>query len=198
MTNLIIRLGGLDDTKAILNIYSRFIADTTATFEETIPTLEEYRERMRPIFEQYPCLICEESGRVIAYAYAHRHQQREAYRFSAELSIYLRPPYSGLGIGTAMYDALVELLRCQNVLTAYAAVSSPNPASAALHQRLGFHEAGVWKNAGYKLGQWRDVVWYEKSLGDYSERPNALIPVGRLSPDVVAGILSRANSRLVR
>ena len=55
--------------------------------------------------------------------------------------------------------------------TAYGCVTLPNEKSAALHLSLGFTEAGIFHNAGYKAGRWRDVIWYEKPLAPYDECP---------------------------
>lgn len=191
-----IRLGGLHDTDAILDIYSSYITDTAVTFEEVVPTREEYRERMAPIFAEYPCLICEQAGRAVAYAYAHRHQSRAAYRYGAELSIYSREGCTGHGIGRALYGALLELLRLQNVMTAYGGVATPNPASERLHESMGFNSVGVWRRTGYKLGEWRDVTWYERPLGDYPENPAPFIPITALDAGDIVRIIDTANERL--
>jgi len=193
---LIIRPAAPGDAAAILDIYRNFILNTTVTFEETVPTLEQFRARMDSIMAEYPFLVCEDGGRIAGYAYAHRHQSREAYRYSAELSIYLRPHYTGLGIGRAMCDAMVELLRMQGVQTVYSAVSMPNDASCALHEAMGFEQAGLWKNTGYKKGRWIDILWYQLALGDYPEKPADLITFDQINAASVAAVLTNASSRV--
>jgi phosphinothricin acetyltransferase len=34
----------------------------------------------------------------------------------------------------------------------------------ALHERLGFTRVGVFEEVGHKLGQWRDVGWWQLRL----------------------------------
>ena len=33
-----------------------------------------------------------------------------------------------------------------------------------LHEALGFEAIGVYRNVGFKQGQWRDVGWWQKAL----------------------------------
>ena len=76
--------------------------------------------------------------------------------------------------------------------TAYGVVTMPNDASSALHQKLGFRVLGTYRNTGYKNGRWRDVVWFEKPIGSFTDEPQPLVPITRL-PDAAA-ILAAANT----
>ncbi len=193
---LIIRPAATGDAAAILDVYRNFVLNTTYSFEEVVPTLEQYRARMDGILARYPFLVCEDGGRIAGFAYAHRHQSRSAYRFGAELSIYLRPHYTNLGIGRAMCDAIIDILRLQGVQTVYSAISQPNDASVALHEAMGFSLVGRWKNTGYKKGRWLDIVWYELVIGDYPEQPSEVVSFDRLDAGAVAGILKTATARI--
>lgn len=193
---LFIRPAVLSDAGAILDIYSHYIKNTTVTFELTVPSPEDFRRRMEEITEEYPFLVCCDGGHIVGYAYAHRHQSREAYRYSAEISVYLRPHYTRLGIGRALCELLIELLRRQNVQTVYSAVCLPNDPSCALHEALGFHRAGLWPNTGRKLGRWLDILWYELVLGDYPENPKDIVPFKQLDRSEVTGLLLDASTRL--
>ena len=195
-SSMLIRSASENDAAAILDIYRGFIRNTVVTFEEEVPTLEQFRARMQSISCEYPFLVCEDGGRIAGYAYAHRHQSRESYRYGAELSVYLRPHYTGLGVGRAICDAIADILKLQGVQTLYSAVSLPNDASCALHRSMGFEEAGLWRNSGYKKGRWVDVQWYQLAIGDYPERPGKLYPVGEVNPTAIAAILKRASERI--
>ena len=43
---------------------------------------------------------------------------------------------------------------------------SENVGSIALHRTRGFTDAGVFKAAGWKHDDWRDVVFMQRPLGD--------------------------------
>ena len=66
------RLAVPEDAPALLQIYSEYI-HSTITFEYTLPTTEEFAERIRTIAGFYPYIVAEEDGRCMGYAYAHRH-----------------------------------------------------------------------------------------------------------------------------
>lgn len=174
-----IRFATPADSAALRGLYALYI-DTPITFECDLPSEREFARRVEEVSRDYPYLVCEEQGRVIGYAYAHRAQAREAYQWNAELSIYLDPARTGRGSGTALYRALIALLRGQGVRTVYGVVTAPNPASEGLHRSLGFRHVGTWKNAGYKAGAWRDVAWFEKAIAPFAPDPAPFVPLSRV------------------
>ena len=139
---------------------------------ETDPiTEEEFARRIRDIQAVYPYLVYIEDGEVLGYAYAHRFQERAAYQWGAELSVYLDRGCVSHGIGSQLYTLLLELLRLQNVRTAYALVTLPNTKSEALHRHFGFKLCGVWHSSGFKNGRWYDMGSFEKQLLPYDSSP---------------------------
>ena len=177
-----------EDCQALLDIYGQYM-DTPVTFEYTLPSREEFARRIRTISRDYPYLVCREGERILGYAYAHRHMERAAYQWNAELSVYLDRDARGRGLGRRLYGALMELLRLQGVLTAHALVTSPNPASQALHESMGFGLTAVHRLAGYKNGAWWDVLWYEKELAPRGPEPAAPVPLSVLPRPQVAAVL---------
>ena len=168
------------DTPACLAIYAQYI-ETSITFETILPSEAEFAGRIRSYGAVYPWLIAEEDGNVLAYAYAHRAQERAAYGWNAELSVYVSEAAAGRGLGTRLYRALLELLKAQGIRTAYGVVTMPNDASAALHKKLGFRLLGTYHNTGYKNGRWRDVVWFEKHIGSFEGAPEPVRPIGEIA-----------------
>lgn len=174
-----LRFATEQDASACLAIYAQYI-DTSITFETVLPPMSEFSARIRTYGAVYPWLIAEENGQVLAYAYAHRAQERAAYDWNAELSVYVAKAAAGKSLGTRLYGALLELLQRQGVRNAYGVVTMPNAASAALHEKFGFRLLGTYRKSGYKAGAWRDVVWYEKQIGTFDGVPEALLPIGRI------------------
>ncbi|MFU0832046.1 MAG: N-acetyltransferase GCN5 [Oscillospiraceae bacterium] len=191
-----IRFASEKDSSSILKIYQPYILETAITFEEEVPTPEEYRERVASISRQYPWLVCERNGVVIGYAYAHRQMERASYRWNAELSIYLERSNMRRGIGKALYGALLEILQHQRIQNVYAGITVPNPNSERLHESMGFHVLGTYHRTGYKCGKWHDVVWYEKEIGNHESNPVSFLPIHALNPKLLHDILDRYNQRL--
>lgn len=180
MTSKRLRLAAAEDAEAILNIYKTYIENTRVTFEIEVPTIEEFRERMERITDRFPWIVCEIDGRIVGYAYGSKHGERAAYRWSADLSVYIRENYHRYGVGTALYTVLLELLRKQGYYTVYAGVATPNPKSEAFHTDFGFRNLGEFKNAGYKLGRWCGVSWYELVLSEYVSEPEETLSIEEL------------------
>ena len=143
------RLAVPEDAPALLQIYSEYI-HSTITFEYTLPTTEEFAERIRTIAGFYPYIVAEEDGRCMGYAYAHRHMERAAYQWNAELSVYLAKSAVGCGLGGGLYSRLMTLLKAQGVLSVFGCVTSPNPPSTRLHKRMGFKLVGTYLQAGLR------------------------------------------------
>ena len=159
-----IRFATRADAAALLEIYGPFCDDSPITFETERPAIAEIENRIRKINDRFPWLICENDDQVVGYAYAGPHRDRAAYRWSVDVAVYISGNHRGMGIGTALYTVLFELLRIQGYFRAYAGITLPNPASIGLHQRLGFTLVGIYKQVGYKAGAWHDVSWWDLSL----------------------------------
>ena len=199
MTSKRIRFATVEDAEAILDIYKTYIETTRVTFEIEVPTVDVFRKRMESIMAHFPWIVCEIDGKVAGYAYGSKHGERAAYRWSADLSVYIHEEYHRYGLGTALYTVLLELLRRQGFYTAYAGVSTPNPKSEAFHAALGFRNLGEFRNAGYKLGAWCGVSWYELVLKEYEAEPEEAISIGQLSlTDDLDKIFTKAEKMICR
>ena len=190
-----LRFAGTEDAPALLAIYAQYIG-TGVTFEYDLPSVSEFARRIGAFSREFPYLICMDGEEIVGYAYAHRPFERKAYDWDVELSIYLDEGCTSRGVGRKMYDVLLRILTMQRVKTAYGLVTLPNEKSRRLHEKMGFHVAGILHNAGYKNGQWRDVCWFEKQLGEYEIPPQPVIPIGDLDPSAIQAILDRFSCGL--
>ena len=197
-SQLHIRLASADDADGIRAVYAPFV-DTPVTFEEEAPSCEAYRERIAKICEKYPCLVAEEGGRIVGFAYAHELRERIAFQWNAELSVYLAPTTQGQGVGSRLYAALIELLRLMGIKAAYGVVTSPNPASERLHRAFGFALMGTQPHAGFTCGAWHDVAWYVREIAPFEDEPAPPAPFPSYAsahPEQVSEVIARANESL--
>jgi L-amino acid N-acyltransferase YncA len=151
-----------NDAAAIAEIYNYYIKNTHHTFETEPLTGEEMRERIAEISEKYPFLVAEEDGEILGYTYATQFRLRQAYAYSAEVSIYVKNEAKQKGIGTRLYMQMFEALAETDVHAIVAGISLPNDASVLFHERLGFTKVAHFREVGYKLGRWIDVGYWEK------------------------------------
>jgi phosphinothricin acetyltransferase len=162
----LIRSATEGDAAALLAIYAAFVEHTAVSFETTVPSLEEFAMRVRKYSAQWAWLLAERDGRCLGYAYASPHRERAAYRWSAETSAYVDASAQRQGVGTALYLALFDVLAARGYCNAFAGMTLPNDASAALHRSVGFEPIGVFRRVGWKFGAWHDVAWSQRPLRD--------------------------------
>ena len=178
--SLSIRPATEDDATAVLEIYAPIVRDTVISFETEVPSIDEMRRRIRETLQMYPWLVAEEDGEILGYGYAGPLRSRAAYRWSAEVSMYIRPNARMKGVGTAIGMKLTEILVRMGIVNLFGGTTLPNPASDGIYRASGFEQVGVWRNAGYKLGRWYDVGWYQRHLREPEGDPDELIPYGEL------------------
>ena len=112
-----------------------------------------------------------EQDGVLGYAYAAKHRDRAAYRWSVDVSVYIAERHRGQGIGRRLYEGLFADLADLGYVMAFAGITLPNPASVGLHEAVGFRPLGVFSSVGYKHGRWHDVGWWQRPLRDAPTEP---------------------------
>ena len=163
-----------DDAAACAAIYAPYVAETTVSFEDEPPSVEEIGRRIALARQQHAWLVLEEDGEVVGYAYAAPVKARAAYRWSCEVSVYLARGRAGSGRGRRLYEALFARLAERGYRQVVAGMTLPNAPSAGLHRALGFEPIGVQRRIGWKHGAWRDVAWVQRSLTDDEGPPAPL------------------------
>lgn len=159
-----VRSATVEDAGRCAEIYAPFVTDTWISFELDPPDASEMARRIETALTSYDWLVAEVGEQIVGYAYASAHRSREAYKSSCDVAVYVDPAFSRKGTGRALYGALIESLPEKGVHAVFAGVALPNEASLALHKALGFTTVGIYKEVGWKLGQWRDVEWLQRLL----------------------------------
>src|SRR5262249_16912538 len=152
------------DAARIAEIYNHYVRETVITFEEEPVSEREMAERIRDVAARWTWLVAEENGLGIGHASAWAWKTGSAYRFAVESTVYVAAEHCGRGIGAQLYRALLAALREQNVHYVTGGIALPNPASVALHERLGFRKNGHFSEVGFKLERWVDVGYWELIL----------------------------------
>ena len=162
-----IRHGVTTDIEAVNTIYNHYVLHTPITFDIDPWSLERRKEWYRGFDTtgRHQIFVAEDAGKVIGFAYSGPFGVRAAYDTSIETTVYLAEGSQGRGIGRALYEALFESLRTEDVHCACAGITLPNPASIALHRALGFEPVGIFHEVGRKFDTYWDVQWFEKRLG---------------------------------
>lgn len=152
------------DAPRICEIYNHHVRETVVTFEEQPVTGDEMARRIAETTVGFPWLVSEIDGSMVGYAHASSWKRRSAYRFAVESTIYLAPVFFGRGLGSELYRALIAEMRSRGLHCAIGGIALPNPASIALHEKLGFVHIGHFREVGWKFGRWVDVGYWELVL----------------------------------
>jgi phosphinothricin acetyltransferase len=164
------------DVPALTAIYAHHVLHGTGTFEEVPPDAAEMQARFERVTGQgWAWLVAEApDGTVLGYAYHAPFRDRSAYRHTAEDAIYVRDDVRGQGVGKALVEALLARAEAAGLRQMFALIGdSENVGSIGLHVAAGFRRVGVMKAAGFKFGQWLDVVIMQKTLGEGDHTPPA-------------------------
>jgi L-amino acid N-acyltransferase YncA len=162
---LILRDAVPDDAAALSAIYEHYVLNTVITFDETPLSAPEWADKVAHIqADGWPVLVAEVDSQVLGYAYVSQFRPKSAYRFTVEDSIYLAPAATGRGIGRPLLAGVLERSRAAGARSVVAVITAPGEVSVALHERAGFIDAGVLRDAGFKFGQWVDTIQLQLSL----------------------------------
>jgi phosphinothricin acetyltransferase len=189
-----IRIAQADDATAVHDIYTPSVLRGVETFETELPGVDAMRERMLTRLRQYPWIVWDEGGRVLAYAYASRFRERAAYDWIAETSIYVHADARRRGIARRLYGTLLDTMRLQGINQAVGVITLPGTSSVAMHEAMGFRPAGVWRSSGYKLDAWWDVGVWQLELQPPENPPRPTVSFAQLRETPAwDALLRRAN-----
>jgi phosphinothricin acetyltransferase len=154
-------------------IYASQVEGGAVSFEEVAPDAAEMAARIERTQTTHPWLVAVDREEIAGFAYGCQHRARAAYRWSADVSVYVDADARRAGVGRALYAELLARLRGQGLHVACAGITLPNEASVALHESFGFEPVGVYRNIGWKAGAWRDIGWWQLQLSGPGEGPPA-------------------------
>jgi len=166
-TQPVVRAAVPADAERIAGIFAHYVTTSVATFEEVAPTTADWRQRLGDLTgRNLPFLVAEADGSVCGFAYASPWRPKPAYRYTVEDSVYLSPDCTGRGIGSALLGTLLADCAAAGARQVIAVIADTgSDASAALHRRFGFTQAGLLPGVGRKHGRWIDTVLMQKDLG---------------------------------
>jgi L-amino acid N-acyltransferase YncA len=151
----------------VARIYRHYVENTAITFDLVDPDPVYWRQQLGatdPDKGHFFIVALDEDGTVAGYAKSGKFRDRAAYDTTCETSIYVDPDAQGKGLGKALYGRLIELLEASPARSAVGGMTDPNPASAALHEALGFTKVGTFEGVGVKFDKPWDVTWFQRAV----------------------------------
>lgn len=164
MSKFTVRPAEPADLVAVAAIYADAVHTSVATFDIEEPPQTHWQAKVDSTAVGDHFLVACDENSVLGFAYSGVFRSRSAYGRTRETSIYLAPAATGRGLGTRLFSALLDLLRKDQVHLVVSVVAQPNPASNALHHKLGFTEVGTLDEAGFKFGRYVSTTWFQLRL----------------------------------
>lgn len=154
-------------------ILERFVRETVITFDVEPPERAVWDAKLAG---RHPFLVAEVDGVIAGYAYVSAWRPKPAYSRTAEDTIYLRPDFAGLGLGTLLLGALLDATARAGFRQVIAVIvdAEETAASLALHRRFGFVPAGRLVGVGDKFGRVLDTVLLQRELPGPTADANAV------------------------
>lgn len=176
-----IRLAEEADMEQFAEIVNYYIENTAINFHDRIQSEDDWEAMWEVLHERYPFVVAEKEGVLGGIAYASPWKMRGAYKWTAEVTVYVRAGHERQGLGRALTSRMIDLLDRQGYRVIVAVIALPNAASVALHQSLGFEHAGTLKRLGFKNEEWRDVSFWQRFHGPQDDRaPTEVKPVSEI------------------
>lgn len=159
---MVIRKPVREDIPALLDIYNYEVENGVATLDinkKTLSDWEKWYENHN--ISNHPLIVCEIDGEVAGYATLSSYREKEAYKSTVELSVYVSPFNRKTGVGTALMDAIITMAKeDESIHTVVSVITAGNEASCRLHEKFGFTFCGTIKEVGEKFGKYVDIENY--------------------------------------
>lgn len=159
---MFIRKAEQKDLQELLDIYNDEVVNGVSTLDLNPRSLEERQVWFdHHNVENHPLYVAEEEGRVAGYSSLSSYREKEAFRSTVELSIYVEKDFRNRGIATELMAFILDLARAdERTHSVVSVVTAGNEASCKLHEKFGFVYCGTIPEVGMKFGVYRDIVNY--------------------------------------
>jgi phosphinothricin acetyltransferase len=159
---MLIRKAEQKDLQALLDIYNHEVVNGVATLDLNPRTLEEWQAWFdHHNVENHPLYVGEIEGKIAGYSSLSSYREKEAYKSTVELSIYIAPEFRKRGVATELMGyILAEAKADARTHTVVSVITTGNDASCKLHEKFGFTFCGSVPEVGMKFGKYQDIVTY--------------------------------------
>jgi L-amino acid N-acyltransferase YncA len=165
----------IEHAPEILAIFNEAIATSTALYDyepRTLASMGKWFETKEsgnfPVIGSFAA-----DGSLAGFATYGTFRAFAGYKYSVEHSVYVRADKRGHGLGKILLAAIIQAAHDQDYHVLIGGIDSANHGSIHLHLQAGFSHCATIKEAGYKFGAWRDLLFYQLIL------PTPQVPVER-------------------
>lgn len=150
--------------KHSLAVFNSYILNSTAVWLTEKISLKQFREIISYGGKKYRSFTITAGGEFCGFCCFRQYNKRQGYDRTAELSIYLKPEFTGQGAGSAAIKLLEKQAKQTGVKVLIGSISGDNKTSVKLMKKFGYTKCGHFKKVGEKSGKILDVIYYQKIL----------------------------------
>ena len=161
--NYLIRKVKYRDAKAVVDIYNYFIKNSFAAYSD-MEMSRDYFKRTIYSTKGYPFYIIEVDKKVVGYGLARPYYYQDTFKRTAVLTYFILPDFTDKGLGTQLFEALIDDLKIMKVDNILVNISSRNEQSLHFHNKMGFVECGKFNKVGRKQNKDFDLIWMQKFI----------------------------------
>jgi L-amino acid N-acyltransferase YncA len=154
------------DFNLVKEIYDYYILNSTATFHKALISIVELKSVILISHPKYKSFLIDYKGETCGYCYISQYKNRQAYDRTAEITIYLKPEYSGKGIGEETLKLLETVAKNNEICVLIGIITGENQASIGLFEKCGYEKCAHFKKVGEKFDRLLDVVAYQKIINE--------------------------------
>ena len=160
---MLIRKAELKDLKDLLEIYNYEVVYGISTLDIHPKTLEEWQQWFDiHNIDNHPLIVAEIDRHAVGYASLSAYREKEAYRSTVELSVYVDVSYRKRGVAGQLMETILNMAKAdESIHMVVSVITGGNEASIRLHDKYGFSYCGSIHEVGVKLGEYRDIENYE-------------------------------------
>ncbi|NUU58539.1 GNAT family N-acetyltransferase [Paenibacillus taichungensis] len=152
------------DLTEVREIYNYYVSNTTISFHTEELTLEEIKASVINRDPRFKSFVIKEENEIKGYVLITQYKSKQAYDFSGEVTIYLKPDIVGKGIGGTALRFIENVAREQGFYTLIATVCMENTLSKSLFEKHGYEQCAMFKGVGYKFDRRLDIGSFQKVL----------------------------------
>lgn len=152
------------DIIEIAAIYNYYVKNSTATFHLQVVTEQEVEQTLclgHPIYQSF---VVYSNSKIAGFCYLGQLRKKEAYDISAEVTLYIKPEFTGKQIGVEVLSFMEKRAKIVGLKNLVGVITSENLGSLKLFERCGYFKCGHLKNIGIKFGRTLDVISYQKEI----------------------------------
>ncbi|KAG0225414.1 hypothetical protein BGW41_004714 [Actinomortierella wolfii] len=158
------------DVEAINEIVNYEIATSVSNFDYNPRPLDKAIAWYHSVVDTgYPIIVActqdSEGHEVVGgYAALFPFRTKEGYKFTVEYSLYIHKDHRRKGLGRGLLAELISIGKTKGYHSIIGGMSGGNVASTNLAEEFGFRYVGVFKEVGYKFGEYVDCTFMELLL----------------------------------